>query len=60
MEMVEEGKGPKDQGCQGGQRCLKVTFKYELDSKEVPSCFISFDIMNFYEKFLLTFNYHTL
>ena len=44
--MVEEGRdprvprsqGPKVQGSHGPSY-LKVTFKYELDSKEGPSCF---------------------
>ena len=44
-EVVEEergpkvlrSKGPQVQGSQG-PRYLKVTFKYELDSKEGPSC----------------------
>ena len=35
---VPRSKGPKVQGSQG-PRYLKVTFKYELDSKEGPSCF---------------------
>ena len=33
----KEVKSPKVQGSQG-LRYLKVTFKYELDSKEGPSC----------------------
>ena len=32
---------PKVPGSQG-PRYLKVTFKYELDSKEGPSCLLSF------------------
>ena len=44
-EVLEEGGGPrvprskgsKFQGSQG-PRYLNVTFKYELDSKEGPSC----------------------
>ena len=44
-EVLEEGRGPrvprskgsKVQGSQE-QRYLKLTFKYELDSKEGPSC----------------------
>ena len=47
-EVVEEGrgpavlkskspKGPKVQGSQG-PICLKVKFKYKLNSKEGPSC----------------------
>ena len=57
--MVEEGRdprvprsqGPKVQGSHGPSY-LKVTFKYELDSKEGPSCFHLFyviydgDLMN--------------
>ena len=35
----KEVKSPKVQGSQG-PRYLKVTFKYELDSKEGPSCYI--------------------
>ena len=34
---VPRSKGSKVQGSQG-PRYLKVTFKYELDSKEGPSC----------------------
>ena len=44
-EMVVEGRGPKVQECKGskvqgsqGPIYLKVTFKYELDYKEGPSC----------------------
>ena len=49
-ELVEEGRCLKVQDSQGprvqtpkvqgsqGPRYLKVTFKYELDSKEGPSC----------------------
>ena len=41
-EMVVEGRGPKVQESKvpraQGPRYLKVTFKYELDSKEGPSC----------------------
>ena len=45
--MLEKGKGPRDsrstgskvQGTQG-PRYLKLTFKYELDSKEGPSCLL--------------------
>ena len=44
-EVLEEGRGPrvprskgsKVQGSQG-RRYLKLTFKYELSSKEGPSC----------------------
>ena len=36
-EMLEEGKGPRVPRSQG-PRYLKVTFKYELDSKEGLSC----------------------
>ena len=35
---VHRSKGSKVQGSQG-PRYLKLTFKYELDSKEGPSCF---------------------
>ena len=53
-EVLKEGKGPrvprskgsKVQGSQG-PRCLKLTFKYELDSKEGPSCF-SYSLRAFY------------
>ena len=44
-EVLEEGRGPrvspKVQGVHGSQgpRYLKLTFKYELDSKEGPSCY---------------------
>ena len=34
---VPRSKGPKVQGSQG-PLYLKLTFKYELDSKEGPSC----------------------
>ena len=49
-KVLEEGRGPrvlrskgsKVQGSKGPRvprpRYLKLTFKYELDSKEVPSC----------------------
>ena len=37
---VARSRGHKVQGSQG-PRYLKITFKYELDSKEGPSCFIS-------------------
>ena len=43
--MLEEGKGPSVQRSRGpnvpgskGPRYLKLTFKYEVDSKEGPSC----------------------
>ena len=43
--MVEEERGPRVPRSRGlkvpgskGPRYLKVTFKYELDSKEGPSC----------------------
>ena len=47
-EVLKKGKGPrvprskgsKVQGSQG-PRYLKLTFKYELDSKEGPSCYQS-------------------
>ena len=35
---VPRSRGPKVPGSQG-PRYLKLTFKYELDSKEGPSCF---------------------
>ena len=35
---VQRSTGPKVQGSQG-PRYLKLKFKYELDSKEGPSCF---------------------
>ena len=35
--MVQGSQGPKVLGSQGS-RYLKLTFKYELDSKEGPSC----------------------
>ena len=45
-EVLEEGRGPRVPRSRGpkvpgsqGPRYLKVTFKYELDSKEGPSCF---------------------
>ena len=38
---VPRSKGPKVQGSQG-PRYLKLKFKYELDSKEGPSCFLFF------------------
>ena len=37
---VPRSKGSKVQGSQG-PRYLKVTFKYELDSKEGPSCYMN-------------------
>ena len=36
--MVQRSRGPKVPGSQG-PRFLKLTFKYELDSKEGPSCY---------------------
>ena len=36
---VPRSSGPKDPESQG-PRYLKVTFKYELDSKEGPSCLL--------------------
>ena len=38
-EVLEEGRGPRVPRSQG-PRYLKVIFKYELDSKEGPSCLI--------------------
>ena len=35
---VPRSRGPKVPGSQG-PRYLKLTFKYELESKEGPSCF---------------------
>ena len=44
-EVLEEGRGPRVQRSKGskvqgsqGPRYLKLTFKYELVSKEGPSC----------------------
>ena len=37
-KIVQRSKGPR-QGSQG-PRYLKVTFKYELDSDDGPSCFM--------------------
>ena len=44
-EVLEKGRGPTIQRSSGpkvpesqGPKYLKVTFKYELDSKEGPSC----------------------
>ena len=44
-EVLEEGRGPRVPRSKGskvpgsqGPRYLKLTFKYELDSKEGPSC----------------------
>ena len=49
----KRSKSPKIQGFQGpwvsgsqGPRYLKLTFKYELDSKEGPSCFIFISALN--------------
>ena len=51
---MEEGRGPRVPRSKGskvqgskGPRYLKLSFKYELDSKEDPFCFFS-------EYFLLT------
>merc|ERR1712122_353634 len=41
---VPRSKGSKVQGSQG-PRYLKLTFKYELDSKEGPSCYFYFFVM---------------
>ena len=38
-EKVPKSKGPKVKGSEG-PRYLKVTFKYKLDSKEGPSCYL--------------------
>ena len=45
-EVLEEERGPRVPRSKGskvpgsqGPRYLKLTFKYELDSKEGPSCF---------------------
>ena len=40
---VSRSRGPKVQGSKG-PRYLKLTFKYELDSKEGPSCFYYFSL----------------
>ena len=47
---VQESKGPRVQRSRGskvpgsqGQRYLKGLFKYELDSKEGPSCYLLLD-----------------
>ena len=44
-KVLEEGRGPRVQRSNGskyqgsqGPRYLKLTFKYELSSKEGPSC----------------------
>ena len=41
-KVLEEGKGPKVQGFQGPRvprtKISQTPFKYELDSKEGPSC----------------------
>ena len=59
-ELVEEGRCLKVQDSQGprvqtpkvqgsqGPRYLKLTFKYELDSKEGPSCSLTKD--SFFKK----------
>ena len=46
-EVLEEGRGPRVPRSKGskvkgsqGPRYLKLTFKYELDSKEGPSCLV--------------------
>ena len=43
-EEIQESKGTKGPKVQGshGPIYLKVTFKYELDSKEGPSCYFFF------------------
>ena len=41
---VQRSRGPKVPGPQG-PRYLKLTFKYELDSKEGPSCHFYFFVM---------------
>ena len=45
--MLEEGRGPRVPRSKGskvqgskGPRYLKLSFKYELDSKEGPSCYL--------------------
>ena len=47
-EVLEEGRGPRVPGSKG-PGYLKFTFKYELDSKEGPSC-LDF-LFNNYEMF---------
>ena len=46
-EVVEEERGPRGPKVprSQGPRYLKVTFKYELDSKEGPSCLSFFLIL---------------
>ena len=54
---MEEGRGPKVQESEGprskGPRYLKVTFKYELDSKEGPSCRFCFSFSTMFSLFAL-------
>ena len=51
---VPRSRGPKFQGSQG-PRYIKLTFKYELDSKEGPSCFDSYQ-KEIQERWLLISN----
>ena len=54
---MKKSKSPKVQAFQGpggpkvpktqGPRYLKLTFKYELDSKEGPSCLLFNDCVNY-------------
>ena len=60
-EVLEEGKGPRVPRSRGpkfpgskGPRYLRLTFKYELDSKEGPSCFKYKNNLTFIKKK----NYH--
>ena len=54
-EVLEKGKGPRVPRSKGskvpwskGPRYLKLTFKYELDSKEGPSCFHVIEVCDMY------------
>ena len=54
-EVLEEGRGPRVARSKGSKvkgsqelRYLKLTFKYELDSKEGPSCLNKFNVTTIY------------
>ena len=62
--MVEDGQGPKvpksmspkGQGTQG-PRYLKVTFEYELDSKEGPSWLHLFSCLVLFRSSFMIYNF---
>ena len=49
-EEIQESQGPRVQRSKGPMDPLKVKFKYELDSKEGPSCYYNSQICSFLDK----------